>query len=51
MKKPTLEERINEVTSQISYFESEQERNPNKSISKIIRDLKVKKGVLEAIKE
>lgn len=51
MKKQTLKERINEVTSQLKYFESEQERNPDRKLNKIITQLKAVKGTLEAMTE
>lgn len=48
-KKPTLEERINEVTMQLKFFEEENKRNPDRKLNKIITQLKAVKGTLESI--
>ena len=47
MKKPTLEERINEVTAQLKYFEQQNKMNPDRKLNKIITQLKAVKGSLE----
>ena len=51
MKKPTLEERINEVTAQVNFFEEQNKANPDRKLNKIIVQLKVRKGTLESMIE
>lgn len=48
-KEKKIYEKLQEVTAQLEFFESEQSHNPSKSISTIIKQLKVRKGTLEEI--
>ena len=50
-KKPTLEERINEVTMQLKFFEEENRANPDRKLNKIIGQLKVRKNTLQEFLE
>lgn len=49
MKKQTLKERINEVTTQLKYFEEQNKANPDRKLNKIITQLKAVKGTLETM--
>ena len=51
MKNPTLEERLNEVTAQLKFFEEHNRANPDRKLNKIIGQLKAVKGLLEQIVE
>ena len=51
MKKPTLEERLNKVTAELSFFEEQNRVCPDRKLNKIIGALRAQKGLLEAIVE
>ena len=49
MKKQTPEERLNEVTAHLKFFEEQNKANPDRKLNKIITQLKAVKGTLEAM--
>jgi len=49
MKKQTPEERLKEVTAQLTFLEEQNRTNPDRKLNKTITQLKAIRGTLEAI--